>query len=84
MTTPIRTAFTGEAKSGHFSGGLPQWRIAVSWMCGYFIFQLFVPVLFAYRGPLEAGQMGISLSISNVLASVAISWVNTKAARLAA
>ena len=57
-----------------------QWRIAVSWMCGYFIFQLFVPVLFAYRGPLEAGQMGMSLSISNVLASLAISWVNTKAA----
>lgn len=57
-----------------------QWRIAVSWMCGYFIFQLFVPVLFAYRGPLEAGQMGMSLSISNVLASVAIAWVNTKAA----
>jgi hypothetical protein len=57
-----------------------QWRIAVSWMCGYFIFQLFVPVLFAYRGPLTAGQMGMSLSIVNVLTSIAISWVNTKAA----
>jgi O-antigen/teichoic acid export membrane protein len=57
-----------------------QWRIAVSWMCGYFIFQLFVPVLFVFRGPLEAGQMGMSLSISNMLTSVAISWVNTKAA----
>ena len=57
-----------------------QWRIAVSWMCGYFIFQLFVPVLFAYWGPLAAGQMGMSLSIINVLTSVAIAWVNTKAA----
>jgi len=57
-----------------------QWRIAVSWMCGYFIFQLFVPVLFAYWGPLPAGQMGMSLGITNLLSSVAISWVNTKAA----
>ncbi len=39
-----------------------QWKIAVSWFCGYFIFWLFNPVLFAYRGPVEAGQMGMSLS----------------------
>lgn len=57
-----------------------QWRIAVSWICGYFIFQLFNPVLFAYRGPVAAGQMGMSLSIAGALTSVAIAWVNTKAA----
>jgi hypothetical protein len=57
-----------------------QWRIAVSWLCGYFIFQLFTPVLFAYRGAEEAGRMGMSLSLANALQSVAISWINTKAA----
>jgi hypothetical protein len=57
-----------------------QWRIALSWLCGYFIFQLYNPVLFAYRGPVEAGQMGMSLTIMNALIAVAISWVNTKAA----
>ncbi len=57
-----------------------QWRIAVSWICGYFIFQLFNPVLFAYKGPVAAGQMGMSMSIANSLGSVAIAWVNTKAA----
>lgn len=57
-----------------------QWRIAVSWLCGYFIFQLYNPVLFAYRGAVTAGQMGMSLSLANALISVAISWVNTKAA----
>lgn len=57
-----------------------QWRIAVSWLCGYFIFQLFTPVLFAYRGAVEAGQMGMCLSLANALQSVAISWMNTKAA----
>lgn len=57
-----------------------QWRIAVSWLCGYFIFQLFSPVLFHYRGAVEAGQMGMSLSICGVLMSMAIAWMNTKAA----
>jgi O-antigen/teichoic acid export membrane protein len=57
-----------------------QWRIAVSWLCGYFIFQLYNPVLFAYKGAISAGQMGMSLSLSNALVTVAVSWVNTKAA----
>jgi hypothetical protein len=57
-----------------------QWRIAVSWICGYFIYQLFNPVLFAYKGAVAAGQMGMSLSIAGALTSVSIAWVNTKAA----
>lgn len=57
-----------------------QWRIAVSWLCGYFIYQLFNPVLFAYKGTVAAGQMGMSLSLVNALQAVAISWMNTKAA----
>ena len=56
-----------------------QWRIAISWICGYFIFQLFNPVLFAYRGATEAGRMGMSLSIASALGTVAIAWMNTKA-----
>lgn len=57
-----------------------QWRIAISWLCGYFIYQLFNPVLFAYQGAVAAGQMGMSLSLANALQAVAISWLNTKAA----
>jgi hypothetical protein len=57
-----------------------QWRIAVSWFCGYFIFWLFNPVLFAYRGPVEAGRMGMSLSLANAIMSIAVSWVSTKSA----
>jgi hypothetical protein len=56
-----------------------QWRIAISWLCGYFIFQLFNPVLFAYRGATEAGQMGMSLTIASALSTVAIAWMSTKA-----
>lgn len=57
-----------------------QWRMAISWISGYFIFQLFTPTLFAYRGPTAAGQMGMSLSVSGALTAICISWVNTKAA----
>ncbi len=56
-----------------------QWRIAISWLCGYFIFQLFNPVLFAYRGATEAGQMGMSLTIASAMSAVALAWINTKA-----
>jgi O-antigen/teichoic acid export membrane protein len=56
-----------------------QWRIALSWLSGYFIFQLFTPTIFAYRGAVEAGQMGMSISIANALMGIAIAWMNTKA-----
>jgi hypothetical protein len=57
-----------------------QWRIAVSWLSGYFIFQLFTPVLFATRGPVVAGQMGMSLALCSAVLSVCMAWVSTKAA----
>jgi O-antigen/teichoic acid export membrane protein len=57
-----------------------QWRIAVSYGCGFFIFQLFNPILFRYWGPAAAGRMGMSLSLSNAIGSIAIAWINTKAA----
>jgi hypothetical protein len=56
-----------------------QWRIAVSWMCSYFTFQAFIPILFALRGPVEAGQMGMSLSITGYMASLVLPWITTKA-----
>jgi O-antigen/teichoic acid export membrane protein len=57
-----------------------QWRIAVSWISGYFIFQLFNPVLFKYWGPVAAGQMGMTLTISGAISAISMAWVNTKAA----
>lgn len=56
-----------------------QWRIAVSWLCGYFIYQIYNPILFAFQGPVAAGQMGMSLSISGAIAAVAMAWMSTKA-----
>nr|WP_315418509.1 hypothetical protein [uncultured Pedobacter sp.] len=55
-----------------------QWRIALSWISGYFIFQLFNPVLFATEGPTVAGQMGMTLAGLNGVTAISISWINTK------
>jgi len=55
-----------------------QWRIAISWLGGYLVFQLFNPVLFAYQGPVAAGRMGMSLTVTGALSTVALAWMNTK------
>lgn len=66
-------------KVGYFSEIFPyQWRIALSWISGYFIFQLFNPVLFATEGAIVAGQMGMTLHALNSIQSLSLSWVNTK------
>lgn len=56
-----------------------QWRIAVSWMCSYFTAQVFIPILFTLRGPIEAGQMGMSLSITGYMTALVLPWISTKA-----
>jgi O-antigen/teichoic acid export membrane protein len=69
----------GEAKINYMTEIFPfQWRIALSWMSGYFIFQLFNPVLFAYSGKVVAGQMGMSLQILNGISNLSMSWITTK------
>jgi len=55
-----------------------QWRIALSWVSGYFIFNLFNPVLFATEGAKIAGQMGMTLQALNAIQAFSISWMSTK------
>lgn len=55
-----------------------QWKIAISWVSGYFIFQLFTPVLFKYHGPIVAGQMGMTLSVWNALLATCSIWMSVK------
>lgn len=56
-----------------------QWRIALSWISGYFIFFLFTPVLFYYHGPVVAGQMGMTWALVGALPALASSWITPKA-----
>jgi len=55
-----------------------QWRIALSWISGYFMYQLFNPVTFARDGAIVAGQMGITIIVLNGILSISLSWLNTK------
>lgn len=55
-----------------------QWKIALSWVSGYFIFQLFNPVLFATEGAVVAGQMGMTLAALNGILSLSLAWITTK------
>ena len=55
-----------------------QWKIALSWASGFFIFQLFNPVLFAYFGAVVAGQMGMTLTLTGAVTNLAVAWINTK------
>jgi len=56
-----------------------QWKIAVSWLCAYLTSNIFTPVLFYFCGPVDAGRLGISLSIVAYLPLVVLSWITTKA-----
>ncbi len=56
-----------------------QWRIAISTLCAYSTAQIFTPIVFAARGPVEAGQIGMSMSIAGYLGSIVIAWMSTKA-----
>lgn len=58
-----------------------QWRIALSWISGYLIFQLFNPIIFMHQGVEEAGKIGLSLSIFNTILTLSMSWVNAKSPR---
>lgn len=55
-----------------------QWRIALSWISGYLIYQLFNPLLFKYQSASVAGQMGMSITVANVVQGTAIAWISTK------
>lgn len=55
-----------------------QWKIALSWISSYFIFQLFNPIVFARDGPVAAGQMGLTLALLGGITSLSMTWISTK------
>jgi len=57
-----------------------QWRIALSWMSGWFIFSAMLPVVFRQLGPEEAGRFGLAVSISTFISTFAVNWSSTKSA----
>jgi hypothetical protein len=56
-----------------------QWRTALTWVSSLLITPLFNPLLFAFRGPVEAGRMGLSISIIAAINTVGLAWINARA-----
>lgn len=56
-----------------------QWRIALSWASGYFIYYIFTPILFATQGAVEAGRFGMAMTVFSAVSTLGMSWVNAKA-----
>jgi len=55
-----------------------QGKYAVSWVSGYFIFNLFVPVTFQICGAVTAGQLGITLAVLKALFDTSNSWIDSR------
>ncbi len=55
-----------------------QWRIALSWGSAYFIYNFITPVIFAMQGPIEAGKIGLALSVFNSITTLGMSWIYAK------
>ena len=60
-----------------------QWRIAVSWISGFFAFNLFTPAIFYFEGPEAAGQMGMTWTVAIGMSGLASTWALTRAPQFA-
>jgi len=54
-----------------------QWRIGVSWISGYLLMQIHTPLLFRVKGAVVAGQMGLTLTVANMLGLLAMAGVTS-------
>lgn len=55
-----------------------HYKIALSWVSGFLLFQLFNPIVFATQGAITAGQMGMTLAALNGVSGISMSWISTK------
>lgn len=58
-----------------------QWRMAMTWVSGYFAMQIFIPVIFRLEGPIEAGRWGMTWSVVSAVSALAGIWIYTSAPR---
>lgn len=55
-----------------------QWKYAISWASGFFIFYLYVPSVYKFEGAIMAGKVGITMAIISSLNAVSYAWVFSK------
>jgi len=50
-------------------------RYSLSWASGYLIFQMYTPLMFHFYGPVEAGKMGISITLWTGVLTLSNVWL---------
>jgi len=55
-----------------------QSKVALSWISGYFQFQLLVPIIFHFRGAIDAGRMGNTFTIVSGITALSLSLIQSK------
>lgn len=61
-----------------------QWKIGVSGLAGFFIFQAFSPILLLEKGAVAAGEFGLAVAIMNLMIAVTTAYPMSHAAPYAA
>lgn len=52
-----------------------QWRAAISWLAGYALVLMYVPLLFKTQGPVVSGQMALTMNVVNMTTVLAAAWM---------
>lgn len=55
-----------------------QWKYAISWASGFFIFNLYTPMLFKFENAVVAGQFGLTMPIINMISMTSGAWIDAK------
>ncbi|PKD38036.1 hypothetical protein CWO84_22610 [Methylomonas sp. Kb3] len=55
-----------------------QWRLGISWLCGYFLTQMHTPLLFQTQNAVVAGQMGVTMTVCNMLGLLSLAWMTSR------
>jgi O-antigen/teichoic acid export membrane protein len=57
-----------------------QWRYAMTWSTGLFVYGLFNPLIFLLAGDIAAGQFGFTMSVVGVVLAYSQVWAASRAA----
>lgn len=58
-----------------------QWRVALSSMSGYFIYDIMNPIAFHFCGAVDAGRFGMSAQMVRMVFNTSMTWMYTKIPR---
>lgn len=76
---PVISFLLGVARNSNYSWKQEffslLWRYAISWASGYFIFQIYTPVMFHFHGAAEAGKIGLSMALWSAIFSISNTWI---------